>query len=58
MNLFCVNKQRVKPVGCFHTGAPSLMFDGMLNVTLSEEVSTTGVTQGNLKLPRLPYSLD
>ena len=58
MNLFCVNKQRVKPVGCFHTGAPSLMFDGMLNVTLSEEVSTTGVTQGNLKLPLPPDSLD
>ena len=58
MNLFCVNKQRVKPVGCFRTGAPSLMFDGILNVTLSEEVSTTGVTQGNLKLPLPPDSLD
>ena len=45
MDPFCVNKQRVKPVGCFRTGAPSLMFDGILNVTLSEEVSTTGVTQ-------------
>ena len=58
MNLFCVNKQRVKLVGCFHPGAPSLMFDGILNVTLSEEVSTTGVTQGNLKLPLPPDSLD
>ena len=58
MNLFCVNKRRVKPVGCFRTGAPSLMFDGILNVTLSEEVSTTGVTQGNLKLPLPPDSLD
>ena len=58
MDLSCVNKQRVKPVGYFHTGVPSLMFDGILNVTLSEEVSTTGVTQGNLKLPRLPDSLD
>ena len=57
MNLFCVNKQRVKPVGCFRTGAPSLMFDGILNVTLSEEVSTTRVTQGNLKLPLPPDSL-
>ena len=58
MDPFCVNKQRVKPIGCFRTGAPSLMFDGILNVTLSEEVSTTGVTQGNLKLPLPPDSLD
>ena len=58
MNLSCVNKQCVKPVGCFRTGAPSLMFDGILNVTLSEEVSTTGATQGNLKLPLPPDSLD
>ena len=57
MNLFCVNKQRVKPVGCFRTGAPSLMFDGILNVTLCEEVSTT-VTQGNLELPLPLESLD
>ena len=57
MDLFCVNK-RVKPVGCFRTGIPSLMFDGILNVTLSEEVSTTGVTQGNLELPLPPDSLD
>ena len=57
MNLFCVNKQRVKPVGCFRTGAPSLMFDGILNVTLCEEVSTT-VTQGNLELPLPLDSLD
>ena len=34
------------------------MFDGILNVTLSEEVSTTGVTQGNLELPLPPDSLD
>ena len=58
MDPFCVNKQRVKPIGCFRTGAPSLMFDGILNVTLSEEVSTTGVTQGNLELPLPPDSLD
>ena len=58
MNLFCVNKQRVKPVDYFHTGTPSLMFDGILNVTLSEEVSTTGVIQGNLKLSLRPDSLD
>ena len=58
MNLFCIKKQSVKPVGCFHTGAPSLMFDGIPNVTLSEEVSTIVVTQGNLKLPLPPDSLD
>ena len=58
MELFCVNKQRVKPVGCFRTGGSSLMFDGIPNVTLSEEVSTTEVTQGNLELPLLPNSLD
>ena len=57
MDPFCVNKQRVKPVGCFRTGAPSLMFDGILNVTLCEEVSTT-VTQGNLELPLPLDSLD
>ena len=34
------------------------MFDGILNVTLSEEVSTTGVTQGNLELLLLPDSLN
>ena len=38
-------------VGCFSRGAHSLMFDGILNVTSSEEkVSTTGVAQGNLDL--------
>ena len=58
MELFCVNKQRVKPVGCFRTGGSSLMFDGILNVTLSEEVSTTGVTHGNLELPLPPDPLD
>ena len=34
------------------------MFDGILNATLSEKVSTTGVTQENLELPLLPNSLD
>ena len=58
MDLFCVNKQRIKPVCCFRTGASSLMFDGILNVTLSEEVSATGVIQGNLELPLPPDSLD
>ena len=58
MDPFCVNKQRVKPIGCFRTGAPSLMFDGILHVTLSEEVSTTVVAQGNLELPMSPDFLD
>ena len=39
-------------------GAPSLMFGGILNATLSEKVSTTGLTQENLELPLLPNSLD
>ena len=34
------------------------MFGGILNATLSEKVSTTGVTQENLELPLLPNSLD
>ena len=58
MKLFSGNSQRVKLVGCFRRGALALMFDGILNVTLSEEVSTTGVTQENLELPLLPNSLD
>ena len=58
MDLFCVNKQSVKSIGYFHTGVPSLMFDGILNVTLSEEVFTSEVTQGNLELPLPPDSLD
>ena len=58
MKLFSGNSQRVKPVGCFRRRAPVLMFDGILNVAPSEEVSTTGVTQENLELPLLPNSLD
>ena len=58
MELFRGNIQHVKLVGCFCSGAPSLMFDGILNVTLSEEVSTIGITQENLKLPLPPVSLD
>ena len=45
MGLSCGNILRVKAVGCFRIGAPSLIFDGILNVTLSEEK----VTQGNLE---------
>ena len=58
MELFCRNSERVKPVGGFRRGDPSLIFDLILNVTLSEEVSTTGVTQGNLELSLPPDSLD
>ena len=46
-----------KPVDCFHRGAASLVFDGFLNVTVCEEVSTTWVTQGDHKLPLPPDSL-
>ena len=34
------------------------MFDGILNVTLSEELFTNGFTQGNLELPLSPDSFD
>ena len=37
-----------KVVGCFCRGARSLMFGRILNTTLPEKVSTTGVTQENL----------
>ena len=56
---FCENSQSIKTVDCFHRGAVSLMFDRILNATLSEEkVSTTGVTQRYLELPLPPNSLD
>ena len=59
LEFLCGNSLRVKAVGCFHRGAPSLMFDGILNVALSEEkVSTTGVTQGNIELLLHPNSPD
>ena len=41
VELFSENSQCVKPVGCFRRGYPLLIFDGILNVTLPEEVSTT-----------------
>ena len=43
MELFCGNSERVKLVDCFRRTAPSLMFDGFVNVTMCEEVSATGV---------------
>ena len=59
VELSCGSSQRVKVAGCFCRKAPSLMFDVVLNATLSEEkVSTTGVTQENLELPLPPNSLD
>ena len=59
VGLFCGSSQCVKDVGCFRRRAPSLMFDGILNTTLSEEkVSITGVTKENLELPLSPNSLD
>ena len=58
MERFCRSNQRVKPVYCFQREAASLMFDGFLNVTICEEVSTTGVIQGNLELPLPPDFLD
>ena len=45
-------------VGCFRRGASLLIFDGILNVTLPEELFTAGVTQGNLELPLPPNSID
>ena len=43
---------------CFRRRAPSLMFDGILNATMSEKkVFTAGVTQENLELPLPPISL-
>ena len=54
---FCRNSLRIKAADCFRRGAPSLMFDGMLNATLSEsKVSTSGATQGNLDLLLPPNS--
>ena len=48
VDLFCRKSEHVKPVDCFRRGAPSLIFDGFLNVTLCEEVSTTGLHKGIL----------
>ena len=58
VGIFCGKSQRVKAVHCFRGGAPSLMFYRILNATLSEEVSSSGVTQGNLELLLPPSSLD
>ena len=49
---------RVKGIGCFRRGTPSLMFGRILNATLSGKFSTTEVTQEDLELPLLLNSLD
>ena len=58
MELFYGNSQCVKSVGCFCRGVPLLIFGRILNMTLSEEVSTTRVTQENLEFPLPPNSFD
>ena len=47
-------------IDCFYRGAPSLMFDGVLNdrVLSEKNVSTTEVTQENLELLLHPNSFD
>ena len=60
VGLFGRSSVSLKTVGCFCRGAPSLMFDRILSVTVSEEkASTSGVTHGNLELllrPNFPDS--
>ena len=47
MEFFCGNIVCVKAVNSFRRGAPSLMFNRILNFTLpKKKVSTIGVTQG------------
>ena len=53
-----LQEQPTCSVDCFRRGASLLIFDGILNVTLPEEIFTTGVTQGNLELFLPPNSLD
>ena len=53
-----LREQSTCSVDCVPRGASLLIFGGILNVTLSEELFTTGVTQSNLELPLLPNSLD
>ena len=55
---FCGRSLHVKVIGYFHREAASLMFGGVLNMTLSKEVSATGFTQRNLKLFLPPNSPD
>ena len=48
VELSCGSSQRVKTIGCFCRGAPSLLFDRILNAALSQEVSNIETTEGNL----------
>ena len=49
--LFSGSSERAMVAGCFRGEAPSLMFDGILNATLSdEEVSTTRVSSPCLQI--------
>ena len=59
---FCGNSLHDETIAidCFYRGALSLMFDGVLNdrVLPEKNVSTTGVTQGNLELLLHPNYFD
>ena len=51
VGLFCGSSQHVVDIGCFCGGAPSLMFNRILNATLFEEgVCATGVNSPCLKI--------
>ena len=57
VGLFCGSNQCVKGVGCLRGEAPLLIFDRILNATLSEgKVSAAGVTQRSPELPLPPNS--
>ena len=62
MKHFCGNSLHDEAIAidCFYRGAPSLMFDGVLNdrVLSEKNVSTTEVTQENLELLLHPNSFD
>ena len=53
-----LREQSTCSVDRFHRGTLLLIFDGILNVILLEEIFATGVTQGNLELPLPSNSLD
>ena len=52
MEVFCGNRQLVKTDGCFSRGAPSLMFDGILNMILClRRFPPLGLHKGILNSP-------
>ena len=53
-----LREQSTCSIDCFRRGASLLIFDRILNVTLPEELFTTGVIQGDLEHPLPPNSLD